>query len=112
MKKILIIITLLMSTLVLSQDKLKGVWQHEENKDDLIIIYVREDNVRFYNYRLDQPFNIDEKVISVDGNHVHTSYYDVLNDYGFEIYYNLLNSNTLIRGSEKLNIETTYKRIN
>ena len=91
-----------MSTLVLSQDKLKGVWQHEENKDDL----------RFYNYRLDQPFNIDEKVISVDGNHVHTSYYDILNDYGFEIYYNLLNNNTLIRGSEKLNIETTYKRIN
>ncbi|GAG81480.1 unnamed protein product [marine sediment metagenome] len=101
-----------MSFFALSQEKLKGVWQHEKNKDDLIIIYVREDNVRFYNYRLDQPFNINEKVISVDGDHVHTSYYDILNDYGFEIYYNLLNSNTLIRGSEKLNIETTYKRIN
>ena len=101
MKKIILIITMLLSSFSFSQDKLEGVWQQKENKD----------NIQFYNYQLDKEFHINEIVLNVDNNHVHTIYEDILEGFTYELYYNLINKNTLVRGSEELKTEVIYKKI-
>ena len=111
MKKIILIITMLLSSFSFSQDKLEGVWQQKENKDNILIVYVEDDNIQFYNYQLDKEFHINEIVLNVNNDHVHTIYEDILEGFTYELYYNLINKNTLVRGSEELKTEVIYKKI-
>ena len=111
MKKIILIITMLLSSFSFSQDKLEGVWQQKENKSNILIVYVEDDNIQFYNYQLDKEFHINEIVLNVNNDHVHTIYEDILEGFTYELYYNLINKNTLVRESEQLNTEVIYKKI-
>jgi len=38
-------------------------------------------------------------------------YEDILNDYTYELYYYLVNKNTLVRKSQQLKTEIIYKKI-
>ena len=111
MKKIILVLSLLTSSLTFAQQELEGVWQQKENKNNILIVYVEDDNIQFYNYQLDKEFHLNEVVLDVNDNHVHTLYEDILNGYTYELYYDLVNKNTLVRGSEQLNTETIYKKI-
>jgi hypothetical protein len=111
MKKIILVITMLLSSFSFSQDKLEGVWQQKENKDNILIIYVEENNIQFYNYKLNEEFHINEQVVNVSDNHLHTTYSNLIEDFTYDLYYNLKNKNTLIRGSEELKTEIIFKRI-
>ena len=60
-----------MSSLTFGQQKLEGVWQQKENKSNILIVYVEDDNIQFYNYQLDKEFHINEIVLNVDNDHVY-----------------------------------------
>ena len=111
MKKIILILSLLISSLTFGQQDLEGVWQQKENKDNILIVYVEQDNIQFYNYKLDDEFHINETVLDVSENHVHTMYSNLIEDITYELYYNLKNNNTLIRVSDELKTEIIFKRI-
>ena len=111
MKKIILITTMLLSSFSFSQDKLEGVWQQKENKDNILIIYVEENNIQLYNYKLNEEFHINEQVVNVSDNHLHTVYNNLIEDFTYNLYYNLKNKNTLIRGSEELKTEIIFKKI-
>lgn len=103
---------MLLSSFSFSQNKLEGVWQQRENKDNILIIYVEENNIQFYNYKLNKEFHIDEQVVDVSKDHLHTIYENLIEGFTYDLYYNLKNNNTLIRGSEELKTKIIFKRIN
>tara|TARA_B100001109_G_scaffold168410_1_gene137378 strand:+ start:33 stop:371 length:339 start_codon:yes stop_codon:yes gene_type:complete len=111
MKKIILVLSLLISSLTFAQQEFEGVWQHKENKDDILIIYVEDINIQFYNYKLNEEFHLNEVVEDVSDDHIHTVYEDILNDYTYELYYYLVNKNTLVRKSQQLKTEIIYKKI-
>jgi hypothetical protein len=90
---------------------MEGVWQSENNKNTILIVYTHEDNIQFYNYKMDKEFHLNELVVEADEYHVHTLYNDILLDEQYEFYYILENKNTLIRGSEVNDTKTVFKRL-
>jgi len=111
MKKIILVLSLLLSSLTFAQQEFEGVWQQKQNKDNILIIYVEQDNIQFYNYKLNEEFHINETALDVSEDHIHTLYNNLLEDVTYDLYYNLKNNNTLIRGSEELKTEIIFKRI-
>jgi len=111
MKKIILVLSLLLSSLTFAQQEFEGVWQQKQNKDNILIVYVEQDNIQFYNYKLNEEFHINEIAFDVSEDHIHTLYNNLLEDVTYDLYYNLKNNNTLIRGSEELKTEIIFKRI-
>jgi len=111
MKKIILVLSLLLSSLTFAQQEFEGVWQQKQNKDNILIVYVEQDNIQFYNYKLNEEFHINEIALDVSEDHIHTLYNNLLEDVTYDLYYNLKNNNTLIRGSEELKTEIIFKRI-
>jgi len=111
MKKIILGLSLLVSSLTFAQQEFEGVWQQKQNKDNILIVYVEQDNIQFYNYKLNEEFHINETAVNVSKDHIHTLYSNLLEDATYDLYYNLKNNNTLIRGSEELKTKIIFKRI-
>ena len=109
MKSLILLISLFFSTP--NFPPIEGVWQSENNEHTILIVYTHRDNIQFYNYKMDKEFHLNEFVLSVDEDHVHTVYTDILLDAEYEFYYILKNKNTLIRGSEVNDTKTVFKRL-
>ena len=90
---------------------MEGVWQAENNKEQILILYQHENNVQFYNYYMDQPFHILESPVSVENTHIHTTYQDYVNNEWTEFTYTLKNENTLLRECENTYTLTNFKRL-
>ncbi len=108
MKSLILLISLFFWT---PNPTMEGVWQSENNSNTILVVYTHEDNIQFYNYKMDKEFHLNEFVLSVDEDHVHTLYTDILLNTEYEFYYILKNKNTLIRGSEVNDTKTVFKRL-
>ena len=109
MKSLILLISLFFSTP--NFPPMEGVWQSEDNENIILIVYTHEDNIQFYNYKMDKEFHLNEHVMDVDEYHVHTLYQDYLLQQEYEFFYILKNKNTLVRGSEVNNTKTVFKRL-
>jgi hypothetical protein len=101
MKSLILLISLFFSTP--NFPPMEGVWQSENNKNSILIVYIHEDNIQFYNYKMDKEFHLNEHVMDGDQ--------DYLLQQEYEFYYILKNKNTLIRGSEVNDTKTVFKRL-
>tara|TARA_R100001460_G_scaffold73159_1_gene114040 strand:+ start:255 stop:581 length:327 start_codon:yes stop_codon:yes gene_type:complete len=102
---------LLISLFLTPNPTMEGVWQSQNNNNTILIVYEHENNIQFYNYKMDNDFHLNEIVIDADEYHVHTIYTDILLGEEYEFYYILKNKNTLIRGSEVNDTQTVFKRL-
>jgi|TARA_R100001509_G_C4702039_1_gene160362 hypothetical protein len=103
---------LLFSLLFFKPDPtIEGVWQVENNKENLLVVYVHEDNIQFYNYHMDKPFYILEEVDSAESSHVHTTYQDFITNDVMWYTYTLKNDDTLIRQCDETDNLTIFKRL-
>ena len=55
MKSLILLISLFFSTP--NFPPMEGVWQSENNKNSILIVYIHEDNIQFYNYKMDKEFH-------------------------------------------------------
>lgn len=112
MKNIIKLILLLFTFQLSAQQQFEGVWQSEEDKDSILILYVEENNIKFWNYKLDKEFHISEQVVAAEPSHIHTYYEDKLANITKDFYYELVDKNTLERICDKTYKIVTYKKIN
>lgn len=112
MKNIIKLILLLLTFQLSAQQHFEGVWQSEEDKDSILILYVEENNIKFWNYKLDEEFHIFEQVVAAEPSHIHTYYEDRVANVVKNFYYELTDKNTLERICDKTYEIVTYKKIN
>ena len=90
---------------------MEEVWESQDNNNTILIVYTHEDNIQFYNYKMDKEFHLNETVVNMDSTNVYTIYNDFLLEEEYKFYYILKNKNTLIRGSEVNDTQTVFKRL-
>ena len=95
-----------------AQEQFEGVWQNEGDNDSILILYVEKNNIKFWNYKLDKQFHIQERVVAAEPSHIHTWYEDKLNKTNKQFYYSLKDRNTLERICDETYEIVTYKKIN
>tara|TARA_Y100000401_G_scaffold21735_1_gene14544 strand:- start:253 stop:582 length:330 start_codon:yes stop_codon:yes gene_type:complete len=108
MKSLILLISLLFLN---PNPKMEGVWESQDNNNTILIVYTHEDNIQFYNYKMDKEFHLNETVVNMDSTNVYTIYNDFLLEEEYKFYYILKNKNTLIRGSEVNDTQTVFKRL-
>ena len=108
MKSLILLISLLFLN---PNPKMEEVWESPDNNITILIVYTHEDNIQFYNYKMDKEFHLNETVVNMDSTNVYTIYNDFLLEEEYKFYYILKNKNTLIRGSEVNDTQTVFKRL-
>jgi len=100
MKKLILSLFLFCSTLVYSQDRKEfaGVWQDINNEDTVLIIHHNKTigYLKFWNFKLDKEWSINEDFLYEEDGLVKTMHEDVLNDVKFQNQYTL-NNNVLTK---------------
>ena len=114
MKNLIIILSLFASMFTFSQvnqEDFKGVWQADNNYENILIIYENKkfDRLNFYNYKLDEEFLITESFLFQEENTIKSNYQDHLTHTVYNNIYSL-DRKKLVRSTNGM--KQTFTKIN
>jgi hypothetical protein len=96
MKNLIIVLSLFFSVFIYSQDRkdFGGVWQDVKNEDTVLVIYHNETigSLKFWNFKLDEEWSINEDFLYEENGLVKTMHEDALNNVKFLNQYTLIDN--------------------